>query len=104
MLQGCKIGRKSNCVSCEIALSKSNCDCGKFQKFDYFSKINDHTVSYRIKLIYGPPSLFRTVSESPKHSLIRIGNGPKAGLYMFFSLKTLVDQTGSFLTNWSKET
>ena len=32
--QGCKMGRKSNCVSCEIAisLSKSNCDCEKLRK------------------------------------------------------------------------
>ena len=31
--QGCKMGRKSNCVSCEIAiqLSKSNYDCEKLR-------------------------------------------------------------------------
>ena len=32
-----KIGRKSNCVSCEIAISKSNCDCEKMWKIVIFS-------------------------------------------------------------------
>ena len=37
--RGCKTGRKSNCVRCEIAipLSKSNSDCEKSRKIMIFS-------------------------------------------------------------------
>ena len=50
-VQGCKMGRKSNCVSCEIAipLSKSNCDCEKLW-FSHF-ELENHSKTWILQWV-----------------------------------------------------